>query len=84
LEAGIVDDPDREVRVIEDQGAAEPAAHVLYFLIPPRPALGASLTEEQLRVAAESLSASQMNCPPAPTPMSTCCCDITAAPSVVD
>jgi hypothetical protein len=76
LEANIVEDHTRTVRIVENPADAKDP---LDFILPARPSFGDELTEDQLDRALERMDPTASN-----TPMTTCCCDITVAPSVFD
>jgi hypothetical protein len=85
LEPEVRDDPSWNVAIVEgdspDQVRKEAKSKIMEFWLPRRPTLAAEISDEQLE-RASSLMAT-LGCPPTMTPTS-CCCDVTAAPSVFD
>lgn len=78
LEQNIVNDPGRNVKIVDRH---EDAVDQLHVFIPPRPSLGGDMAEEQVAIAFERLS---MGPATMSNGVTSCCCDISVAPRLFE
>jgi hypothetical protein len=81
LEEGGVSCDSRRWEVVEGSEPRKSTEDVAFFHLPPSPFSTDAVTDEQL-LNIETLAACTAHASQCPSPMTTCCCDITVAPSL--